>query len=102
MKIGFVIPGGVDRSARDRIVPVFLWLIERLARRHDLHVFVLDYHDTPQDYPLLGATVHDLGKPPQVPGARRTLIGWRLASALRESGPFDVLHAYWGMPAGVA
>ena len=102
MKIAFVIPGGVDRSGRDRVVPAFLWLIERLARRHELHVFVLDYYPSPQDYPLLGASVHDLGRPAAVPGARRLMMTGRLASALRAHGPFDVLHAYWGMPAGAA
>src|SRR5689334_7154776 len=102
MKIGFVIPGGVDRGGRDRVVPVFLWLIERLARRHELHVFVLDYYPRPQDYTLLGAAVHDLGRPPAIPGARRLIMTRRLRSAVRAHGPFDVLHAYWGMPAGVA
>jgi glycosyltransferase involved in cell wall biosynthesis len=99
MKIGLVIPGGVDRSGRDRVVPMFLWLIERLARRHDLHVLVLDYYEEPCTYPLLGATVHDLGRVRGLAGTRRYLIARRLARALRACGPFDVLHAYWGLPA---
>jgi glycosyltransferase involved in cell wall biosynthesis len=102
MKIAFVIPGGVDRSGRDRVVPMFLWLIERLARRHELHVFVVDYYPDPQDYRLLGATVHDLGRPPAIRGVRRLIMQRRLETALRAHGPFDLLHAYWGMPAGAA
>ena len=73
MKIAFVIPGGVDRSGRDRVVPMFLWLIERIASRHELHVFVLDYYEHPVTYPLLGAVVHDLGRT-TAPPARTTVI----------------------------
>src|SRR3954470_15060555 len=102
MKLAFVIPGGVDRSGRDRVVPAFLWLIERMARRHELHVFVLDYYPEPQVYPLLGATIHDLGRPPAIRGARRLFMARRLEAALRRIGPLDLVHAYWGMPAGVA
>ena len=101
MKIALVVPGGVDRSGRDRVVPVLLWLIERLARRHAVHVFVLDYSDTPTTYELLGATVYDLGRVAGPPGFRRGRIAARLARTLRQLGRFDVVHAYWGMPAGV-
>jgi hypothetical protein len=41
MKIALVVRGGVDRGGRERVVPVLLWLIERLARRLDLHVIAL-------------------------------------------------------------
>lgn len=102
MKIALVVPGGVDRSGRERVVPVLLWLIERLARRHAVHVFVLDYYSEPCAYPLLGATVHDLGRVAGPPGFRRVRIARRLLEALRRHGPFDVVHGYWGVPAGVA
>lgn len=102
MRIAFVIPGGVDRGGREHVVPMFLWLIERLARRHELQVFVLDYHDEPCTYDLLGATVHDLGRPRGIRGIRRFRVAQRLGDALRRHGPFDLLHAYWGMPAGAA
>src|SRR3954453_3966799 len=62
MRTALIVTGGVDASARDRVVPALLWLIERLARRHDLHVFALHYHRKPRSYPLLGATVHALGR----------------------------------------
>jgi len=102
MKIAFTVPGGVDRSGRDRVVPMFLWLIERLARRHELHVLVLDYYDEPCDYELSGAHIHDLGRVRGVRGTRRFRIAGRLANAIRRHGPFDLLHAYWGMPAVAA
>jgi glycosyltransferase involved in cell wall biosynthesis len=101
MKIGLVVSGGVDRGGRERVVPALLWLIEALARRHQLHVFVLDYYPEPCSYELLGATVHDLGRVRGLRGTRRFRIQRRLAAALAATGPFDVLHAYWGMPAGV-
>jgi len=101
MKIALIIPGGVDRSGHERVVPVLLWLIERLARRHSLQVFVLDYYAEPCTYQLFGATIHDLGRVTGPPGLRRVRIAARLAKALRQHGPFDVVHAYWGMPAGV-
>jgi glycosyltransferase involved in cell wall biosynthesis len=102
MKIALAVPGGVDRSGRDRVVPMFLWLIERLSRRHDLHVFALDYYDEPCSYELGGAAVHDLGRPRGLRGTRRFQVARRLADALRAHGPFDLLHAYWGMPAAIA
>jgi glycosyltransferase involved in cell wall biosynthesis len=102
MKVALAIPGGVDRSGRDRVVPMLLWLIERLARRHELHVFVLDYYDEPCTYELFGAVIHDLGRVRAVRGTRRFRIAIRLADAIRRHGPFDLLHAYWGMPAMVA
>jgi glycosyltransferase involved in cell wall biosynthesis len=100
VRIGLVVTGGVDRSGRERVVPALLWLVERLARRHEVHVFVLRYERTPCDYPLLGATVHDLGRVDGPPGFRRFRMRRRLSAAVARHGPFDVLHAYWGMPAG--
>src|SRR4051812_36478743 len=122
MKIALVVPGGVDRSGRERVVPVLLWLIERLARRHSVHVVVLDYYAEPCDYGLLGAAVHDVGRATGSPGLRpgrrargvhgvgrgrgppgrrRVRLARRLSRTLAKQGPFDVVQAYWGMPAGV-
>ena len=101
MRIGLVVTGGVDRSGRERVVPTLLWLIERLARRHDVHVFALHHYREPCTYPLLGATVHDVGRVDGPPGLRRVRLRARLASAIAAVGRFDVLHAYLAMPAGV-
>jgi glycosyltransferase involved in cell wall biosynthesis len=103
MRIGLVVTGGVDRSGRERVVPSLLWLIERLARRHDVHVFALHYYREACVYPLLGATVHDVGRVEGPPGLRRFQLRRRLAAAidaLAPGGRLDVLHAYWAMPAG--
>src|SRR5262245_64720610 len=98
MRVALVVTGGVDESARERVVPALLWLVERLARRHDVHVFALHYHRNPRSYPLLGATVHDLGRVDGPPGFRRLRVTARLRHAVAAHGPFDILHAYLGMP----
>lgn len=97
MRIALVATGGFDRSGRDKIIPALVALVERLALAHDVIVYVLRYHDRPDTYQLAGATIRDLGSPRGV---------WRqtaaLVRALRADAPFDVLHAYWGVPAGLA
>ena len=101
MRIALVILGGVDRSGRERVIPALLWLIERLARRHRLHVFMLRHHPQPCTFPLLGAAIHDLGPPSGPPGLRSLFQARHLLRALRHSGPFDVIHGYWAVPAGL-
>jgi hypothetical protein len=41
MRIALVVPGGVDRSAENRVIPVLLALISRLSVQHDVQVFAL-------------------------------------------------------------
>jgi glycosyltransferase involved in cell wall biosynthesis len=72
-----------------------LWLIERLARAHDLHVFALFQDGAPPEYGLLGARVHHIGR--KRTGLRALTRLWRE----HRRQPFDVLHAVWGSPAGV-
>ena len=91
MKLAIVTPGGVDESGTERVIPAFLWLIERLARRHDVHVFALSQEPRPRDWTLLGAT-----------GAQRRHRR-RAAAALpspvrarASRGPFDLVHALFG------
>lgn len=95
MKIGLVVPGGVDRSGERRVVPVLLWKIERLARAHELHVFALRQEPRPGRWELRGAHIHNVGARP-----RRLRA---LASVVREHlrGRFDVLHGIWTLPHGV-
>jgi glycosyltransferase involved in cell wall biosynthesis len=101
MRIALVVPGGVDRGARERVIPALLWLIERLARRHTLHIFALDQAPEPCIYPLLGATVHNLGRAPAHAGARAWRRWQQLLLGLRANGPFDVLHGFWAAPPGL-
>ena len=91
MKIAIIVPGGVDRSGVDHVIPCFLWLIERLARQHDTHVFALRHYEQPDTWDLLGARVHSIGK---APGWRRRLFT-TFAREHRRT-PFDVVHAFFG------
>lgn len=96
MRLAWVVTGGFDRSGRERVIPVFLAIVERLARRHEVHVFVLRYGREAESYPLVGATIHDLGRPE---GLRRQYVS--LLRALGWHPRFDVLHAHWAMPGGL-
>ncbi|MET7140061.1 glycosyltransferase family 4 protein [Xanthomonas sp. PPL139] len=87
MKLALVVPGGVDRSGEYRVIPAFLSLIERLARVHDLHVFVLHQEPLPAQWELLGARIHNIG-------AVRTR--WRAIAAIRAEhrrAPFDLVQS---------
>ncbi|MBO9872101.1 MULTISPECIES: glycosyltransferase family 4 protein [Xanthomonas] len=87
MKLALVVPGGVDRGGEYRVIPAFLSLIERLARVHDLHVFVLHQEPLPAQWELLGARIHNIG-------AVRTR--WRAIAAIRAEhrrAPFDVVQS---------
>lgn len=95
MKIAMVLPGGVDRSGEYRVIPVFLALIERLARRHEVHVFVLRQEPVAATWSLRGATVHNIGD------------GWTrpraLAAILREHarGRFDIVQSIFSGACGL-
>jgi glycosyltransferase involved in cell wall biosynthesis len=96
VKIALIVPGGVDRSGEYRVIPVLLWLIERLARHHEVHVFALHQEREPSRYDLLGATVHNIGERAT---ERRTLTAV-LGEHRRRA--FDLFHAFWATPAGAA
>lgn len=97
MRLAIVVPGGVDRGGRERVIPALLWLIERLAQRHDVHVFALAQERAPSDYPLLGARVHNLGLASRSrwPGQALLPVFRALVRGLEEQGPFDLIHAFW-------
>jgi glycosyltransferase involved in cell wall biosynthesis len=97
MRVALLLHGGVDRGGVDRVVPARLWLLERLARRHDVHVFALGQDAAPGEWELLGARVHDVGA---APGKLRRLLTW--FGALHRQRPFDVLHAFFGWPGAYA
>ncbi len=96
MRIALIVPGGVDRSGRERVIPGLLCLIERLAARHRLLVIALEQEAAPSRYELLGAQVVNLGR------STTRLPGRGLAQRLRQSlvslkahGGADVIHAFW-------
>src|SRR5581483_3548770 len=91
MRVALIVPGGVDRSGTDRVIPAFLWLIERLARRHDVHVFATRQEREPGDWELLGARVYNIG---MARGTTRRLLA-RLGEE-HSAARFDVIHALFG------
>lgn len=101
MRIAWVVPGGVDEGGRERVVPCWLWLLRRIARRHEVVVFVTGNHDQARTYPLLGASIVDFGSPAGPRGLRLFSHYRALTRVLVARGPFDVVHGFWGVPAGV-
>jgi glycosyltransferase involved in cell wall biosynthesis len=102
MKVGLIVPGGVDRSGRVFVIPVLLALIERLASRHEVVVVSLDPRTKPSKYELLGARVINLGLIKSRTRLSRSAVTLgKLLSALRAAGGgFDLLHAFWVSPQG--
>lgn len=98
MKIALVVPGGVDRSGTRRVIPIILWLIERLVRAGDeVHVFALNQEAEPGEWQLLGAIVHNAGRRPH----RFRALSMILNEHRRVR--FDIVHAFWaGAPGQVA
>jgi glycosyltransferase involved in cell wall biosynthesis len=91
VKLAFIVPGGVDASGTDRVIPALLWLLERLARHHEVHVFALRQQREPAEWALLGARVHNVGWS----GAwrRRLLVDF---THEHRRAPFDVIQAVFG------
>lgn len=96
MKIALVVAGGLHKSGREQIIPALLAFVERLAQANEVHAFVLRHLRAPQTYTLAGATIHDLGSP-----GGRVAMGRALSHAMGATGPFDIVHGYWGDPPGV-
>ena len=97
MKVALVMPGGVDRSGTERVIPAFVWLIERLARRHDVHVFATRQEDESGSWKLNGAEVYNAGT---AHGSSVRLLT-RFGAAHRQH-PFDVVHGFFGWSGTVA
>lgn len=89
-----MVPGGVERDGETRVIPAILWLMERLARRHEVHVVVPRQEPHPGSWQLRGATVHNVGRAPLRPRAVRTLL------ALHRERPFHLFHAIWARGPG--
>jgi glycosyltransferase involved in cell wall biosynthesis len=96
VKVARVVPGGVDRTGTERVIPCLLALVERVARVHDLHVFALSQEPAPSKWTLLGAQVSNAGRSP------RRAIGLRQMVAEHRRAPFDVMHGVWAIPGTLA
>ena len=94
MRVALFVPGGVDRSGVDRVTPWTAWLVERVARRHDVHVFVAGQEIAAGEWDFFGARVHDVGVGR---GRLRRLL--HCFGGEHRSSPFDLIHAFFGWPA---
>lgn len=102
MKILLVVPGGVDKSGYERVIPALLWLIERLAAQHDVLVVALNQYERPCSYPLCGAQVVNLGHSRTPVSELRLPHRWRqIKSALQSFGRPDVIHGFWAQESGI-
>jgi glycosyltransferase involved in cell wall biosynthesis len=99
VKIAIILPGGITRNLQQNVIPVMAWLVERLARKHDVHVFTLVPQAEPA-HPVVGATLHPMGYPRRSTATVLTR-GLHFVRALQQHGPFDVLHGLTGLP-GIA
>ena len=84
-----VLPGGLDRSNENWVIPYLLAIVERLAQRHELHVYAIHPTLVRESYRMAGATIHAVGRPVPEPRAVRMIV------AEHRRGPFDVMHAFW-------
>lgn len=102
MKVALVVPGGVDRSLTERVIPALLWLVEALGRRCEVVVFALAHGEVPDEWEIPGARVVDLGAlvPSRLPGVAFLRRALTFRQLLRRHGPFDVIHAFWATPCG--
>jgi glycosyltransferase involved in cell wall biosynthesis len=76
------------------VIPALLALIRRLARTHDVRVFVPEQESQPRRWELLGAQVLNIGE-------RHTRVrGVRTICAQHRVCPFDVIHAMWSGMSG--
>lgn len=99
MRIAVVVPGGVDRSGTHRVIPCVLWVVEALAREHDVEVLALRQEPRPGAWHLAGARVTNVGSRPRLLRALPAIV------RAHRHAPFDFLWALWaeaGVPAGVA
>jgi glycosyltransferase involved in cell wall biosynthesis len=95
MRIALFIPGGVDRSDPNRVIPVLLALVERLARRHSVVVLALSPDAAIGCYEFLGATVYEVGG-----GSGRRRRALTVLANEHRRRPFDVFHAFWASGTG--
>ena len=87
-------------------MPILLWLMERIARRHRLVVFALQQEPAGHTYTLRGATVHNFGLPPhlrlhRVPGLGFVSTLQKLLKSFRSYPRFDVVHGFWAENPGL-
>jgi glycosyltransferase involved in cell wall biosynthesis len=96
MRIALVVPGGVDRSGDNRVIPALLALISRLSVHHDVQVFALHQEAHAGEWDLAGAHIRNIG------AGHTVLRAVRSIRAVHRLTPFDIVHAIWSGWVGLA
>lgn len=102
MKIALIAPGGFDRSGSERVLPVFVSLVERLAMNHEVYVYTLYQYPEPQVFGLVGAIIRNLGyrrRPWRDPSELWHAVRVVLADHRRLR--FDLIHGLWANESGL-
>jgi len=94
-----VVPGGVDRSGQQRVIPALLALVKRLAARHELRIFALAQEPRPGSWMLHGARVTNIGGPGGALRGLRTVVALRRAHG---EVKFDLIQSIWSGSCGLA
>jgi glycosyltransferase involved in cell wall biosynthesis len=102
MRVAWVLAGGLHPSGREQMTPAIFHLLDRLARRHDVHAFTVRHLPQPATYTLAGVHVHDLGRPRDHGSLGRWSETRPLLASMTEHGPFDVVHGYQADPGVLA
>ncbi|MFN0091193.1 MAG: glycosyltransferase family 4 protein [Acidimicrobiales bacterium] len=100
MHVALVVPGGVDRSGRTRVIPALLWLIEALSAEHRVTVVALGQEAAAGRWRLAGAEV--LNVPAEARGPHRLArMVTRGVRAVGAPGRPDVVHGFWASVSGL-
>jgi glycosyltransferase involved in cell wall biosynthesis len=95
-----VVPGGVDRGGRERVIPALLDVIEGLTAHNRVTVVALGQETVACRFQLLGATV--INVPPERRGPTRLARQlFRAVRAVGANGRPDVVHGFWASVSGL-
>ncbi|HET7809228.1 MAG TPA: glycosyltransferase family 4 protein [Steroidobacteraceae bacterium] len=94
MKIALVAPAGVSNYP-GHAIPALMWLVERLAARHTVKVYLVHRAAAPTHENVLGAEVVNDG------GTFRHLRTIQSIEAEHRRAPFDVVHSIWAGTVGL-
>jgi glycosyltransferase involved in cell wall biosynthesis len=101
MRIGLVVPGGVDPPGGERVIPFVHHLVESLSAQHDVTVVAVGHDREAAEWTLFGARVVNvpLGTHSKADIAR-VLV--QVPKAMGHRGRPDVVHGLWANLPGLA
>lgn len=99
MRLAWIVPG-FQASADDRCIPALTDLAHRVAERHDLTVFALQYPGRENAYKVGQVKIRSFrpGPPSAIPKLRQLGPFWRAYQSVQSEDrrqPFELLQAFW-------